>query len=53
MLVDRKPVTKINYQGKTFLPVNVGQKYEIRIDNGTNEDLLAQPKEHFCPHPNR
>lgn len=41
MIVNGVPVRKIAYQGKTFLPVEVGQEFTIKIDNNSNYDLLA------------
>ena len=41
MLVDGKPVRKINHQGDTFLPVAEGDVFTIRVQNTTRENVVA------------
>ena len=41
MIVDGKPVRKISYQGKTYLPVTLGKTFVIRVKNNSNRRCLA------------
>ena len=41
MIVDGKPVKKINYQGKTYLPVVKGSVFSVKITNQSNRRICA------------